>query len=457
MRTIQIKQSLLLWFLFLSFNLVASPRFGNLEAMNVAEGLNNSTIYNIIRDQRGFIWLSTDMGLSRYDGFHFRNFPFKDAVQTDQPSVVHAISKIYLDSDGLLYLQLLQGGFACFDNIKEKFLPVEFSRSMEHEKINSLYIVDKHVLYIATNTGLYTAEVKRTEKGKEDIIQVALSDTPLLKGQISQLCSDDQGNLFFVQNQRFVVHYSMGTRQTIRINDAANINSPVSCLYANGDYLWICRKWETPICHNIKQGSSRILPDMSDASGVHFAETHVTGIANVDGSNYYISTWNGLFGLKFASSNLLDAPVAIEHITQKGRAGTHEVETKMTDLLWDNLQKTLWVGTFGGGAIKVNCNENVYNRLSQQINADFNGIEEDAKGYVWLATERKGLWKSTTNTLSSTTQFTPWTKGGISPSASYQIYKDKNGSIWLGDEQAGVICIDPLTEETRLRGAERYA
>lgn len=448
MRTNQIKQSLLLWFLFLSFNLVASPRFGNLETMNVAEGLNNSTIYNIIRDQRGFIWLSTDMGLSRYDGFHFRNFPFVSTAQTGQPSDIHAISKIYLDSDGLLYLQLLKGGFACFDNIKETFLPVEFNRSMENEKINSLYIVDKHALYIATNSGFYTAEVKRTEKDDKDIIQVVLSDAPILKGHISHLCSDDLGNLFFVQNHRSVVHYSMGTRQTSRINDLQNKDSQVSCLYASGDYLWICQKWQTPVCYNFKRGTSRVLPDMTDASGVHLAETYVTGIANVNDSNYYISTWDGLFGLKFASPNLIEAPVSIEHITQKERVGTHDIETKMTDLLWDNLQKTLWVGTFGGGAIKVNFNENVYNRLSQQINADFNGIEEDAKGYVWLATERKGLWKSTTSTLSATTLFTPWTKGGISPSASYQIHKDKNGTLWLGDEQAGVISIDPLTEET---------
>lgn len=449
MRTNQIKASLLLCWLLISLNLVASPRFGNLETMNVAEGLNNSTIYNIIRDQRGFVWLSTDMGLSRYDGFHFRNFPFADAVQTVQPSAIHAISKIYLDSDGLLYLQLLKGGFACFDNIKEKFLPVEFNRSMEHEKINSLYIVDKHVLYIATNSGLYTAEVKRTEKDKKDMIQVMLSDAPLLKGRISHLCSDGQGNLFFVQNQRAVVHYSMGTRQTNRINDLVNKDSPVSCLYASGDYLWICQKWETPVCYDFKRGNSRVLPDISDASGLHFAETYVTGIANVDNSNYYISTWDGLFSLKFASGNPIEAPVTIDHITQKERVGPHEIETKMTSLLWDNLQKTLWVGTFGGGAIKVSFNENVYSRLSQQINADFNGIEEDAKGYVWLATQRKGLWKSTTNTLSATTLFTPWTKGGISASASYQMYKDQNGGIWLGDEQAGIIYIDPLTEETR--------
>lgn len=447
MKLEQTRYYLLIWWIFLSFDLLATTpsRFGNLETMNISQGLNNGTINDIIRDQRGFVWLSTDMGLSRYDGFHFRNFPFIE--NPAQPLVVRAISKMYSDSDGLLYLQLQRGELACFDNTKEKFLPIEFNRSMKHENINSLYLVDKHVLYIATNKGLYTAEVKHTSETEKEVIQIIMSEAPLLKGNISHLCSDDQGNLFCVQNDHSIIHYTMGTRLTKPIGDVTNKNSEVSCLYAGGDYLWICRKWEDPICYDFKRGTSRVLTNGNEAGNMHLSETYITGITNTDALNYYLSTWNGLFCLKFASDKLNEAPVVIEQITQKEQIHGTEVETKMTSLLWDDLQNTLWAGTFGGGAMKVNFNENVYIRLAQQINADFNGIEEDSRGYVWLATQRKGLWRTTTNNLSSTSLFVPWTKG-VSSSESYCIYKDKNGSLWLGDEHAGVVYIDPLTEET---------
>lgn len=439
------KNYLFICLLFLSFNMLASSRIGNLETVDVSQGLNNNTIYDAIRDPRGFVWLSTDMGLSRYDGFHLRNFPFVKNPKADQPLVVHAISKMYSNLDGLLYLQLLQGGLACFDSTKERFLSVEFNRSMEHEKINSLYLTDEHILYIATDKGLYTAQVKRKSENKQEVVEIVLSETPLLKGDISQVCSDNQGNLFFVQNQHIVIHYSMGTRQTKTVGDS-NQQSQVSCLYTSGDYLWIFRKWKDPLCYDFKRAISRTFSGTNATGNITLDETFVTGVTSVDASNYYLSTWKGLFSLKFASNNLNEAAVSIEQVTPKERMDGTEIETKMTSVMWDEMQKTLWVGTYGGGAIKMNFNEDIYNRLFQQVNADINRIEEDLKGHVWLATQRKGVWRSTTNNLSSTSQFVPWTKG-VSSSESYQIYKDRSGNLWLGDENAGIVYIDPLTEE----------
>lgn len=445
MKTNQTRKIFFVLGLFFSLNLYSSSSFGDLKMMSVPEGLNNSTIYNIARDQRGFIWLSTDLGISRYDGFHFRNFPYVENTNTNLLST-HAVSKMNLDEDGLLYLQLVQGGLACFDNTKESYLTVEFNRPLGNEKINDIYIADKHVLYVATSKGLYNAEVKRTTKDKKEIIQVLLSVVPLVKGNISHLCSHE-GYLFFVRDQKTVIHYFMGTRQ-VKVIGEGDTNAPVSFLYVDGDYLWICRKWQVPLCYNVKRENSRVLVDVNGVGGMRLSGTCITGIASIGDSSYYLSTKDGLFSLKFSSGNRTDATVSIEQITPDKHMNGYEVEAKMNDLLWDDQQNTLWIGTFGGGAIKINFNEDVYNRLLQGLNGDLNGIEEDAKGYVWLAVNRKGIWRSTTNKLSPASEFVPWTKG-VSSSENYYIYKDKNGEIWLGDEHAGIIYIDPLTEETQ--------
>lgn len=447
MKTNQTKSFFLIWWLFLSLNLWSSSHLDNMETVGRAEGLNNNTIYDITRDERGFIWLATDMGLSRYDGFHFRNFSLVERKTSTQSSLVYGISEIHSDMSGLFYLQSLQGGLVCFDNVKESFLPVEFNRSMEHDKVNSLYVIDQHILYIATDKGLYNAEVKRITKDGKESVQIILSDTPLLKGTITHLCSDNQGNLFCVQNAS-VVHYSMGTRQTKLISTGNNGNAPISCLYVDGDYLWICQKWKSPFCYDFKREASRLFSDESPTGISHLSDTYITGIAHIAPNTYYLSTWNGLYCLKATSKNLCEASVTIEQFTQKGKVNDYTLETKMTGVLWDDLQSTLWVGTYGSGAVKANFNEDVYTRLSEQVNADFTGIEEDAKGYVWLATQHKGVWRSTTNTLTPSTVFVPWTKG-VNSLESYQIYKDKNGSLWLGDEHAGVIYIDVLTEEVK--------
>ena len=55
----------------------------------------------------------------------------------------------------------------------------------------------------------------------------------------------------------------------------------------------------------------------------------------------------------------------------------------------------LWVGTFGGGALKVDFTKDACNRLQQRFNADVTAIEEDVKGCVWIATNKGQVWRST--------------------------------------------------------------
>ena len=37
-------------------------------------GLANNTILEIYQDKTGFLWLGTDVGITRYDGVHFHNY-----------------------------------------------------------------------------------------------------------------------------------------------------------------------------------------------------------------------------------------------------------------------------------------------------------------------------------------------------------------------------------------------
>lgn len=52
------------------------------------EGLPNSILFHILQDSRGYIWLCTDKGLSRYDGNSFRNYTTADGLGAD--GILHA-------------------------------------------------------------------------------------------------------------------------------------------------------------------------------------------------------------------------------------------------------------------------------------------------------------------------------------------------------------------------------
>ncbi len=50
----------------------------------VNEGLASNKVYNIIEDRYGFIWISTDQGVSRFDGVQFVNFTTRDGLPDNE-------------------------------------------------------------------------------------------------------------------------------------------------------------------------------------------------------------------------------------------------------------------------------------------------------------------------------------------------------------------------------------
>ena len=49
------------------------------------EGLSNNTVYCMLHDSRGFLWLGTREGLNRFDGFQFKKYFFEKNSQHSLP------------------------------------------------------------------------------------------------------------------------------------------------------------------------------------------------------------------------------------------------------------------------------------------------------------------------------------------------------------------------------------
>ncbi len=50
---------------------------------NVRDGLPASTIYECLQSSDGFLWLATEFGVSRFDGYRFKNYSVKDGLQVN--------------------------------------------------------------------------------------------------------------------------------------------------------------------------------------------------------------------------------------------------------------------------------------------------------------------------------------------------------------------------------------
>lgn len=414
-----------------------SASYGNMVPVTMKSGLNNNTVYNIYYGDNGFVWFATDMGISRYDGFRIRNFPLTSCQDSDSlPLVSCAVTSISKASDGLFYLQLLQGGIACFDPHKEIYIPVHYDKPIKRRDILSFYIADERNFYVGTTDGLYTGSVEHSE---ENII-IHLSEKPLVKGEVSRLSGTGQEFVFACIDRKKVMIYDIKSKKA-EFPDRQQ-GQKITALYQHGDYLWICPAFSDIELYNLKQKTFHRIQD-TGADRNQLLDTSITDIVCMNDSRYYVATWKGLFLLKFDSKDLSTSACRFEYME---RPYLFKEGQKITDLLWCEEQQILWIATFGGGSYHIYCTAKTFNSLEQTFDADILGIEEDQRGYIWILTDKGKLWRSTSNQLSVKTLFVPWTKG-LKQDELYQMDKDKNGRLWLGDSHGGVVCINPATED----------
>ena len=76
--------------------------------LKVKDGLAQSTVTHLIQDSKGFMWFGTLDGLSRYDGYRFRNFTYDPLKNADQlgDGYIHYLCE---DMQGNIWVGTLRG------------------------------------------------------------------------------------------------------------------------------------------------------------------------------------------------------------------------------------------------------------------------------------------------------------------------------------------------------------
>ncbi len=67
------------------------------------DGLASPEVYHILQDKKDFIWIATDNGVSRFNGYEFHNYGFKEGL------VENVIFMMQFDTLGRLWMQAMSG------------------------------------------------------------------------------------------------------------------------------------------------------------------------------------------------------------------------------------------------------------------------------------------------------------------------------------------------------------
>src|SRR5580704_13698754 len=89
------------------------------EHLTMRDGLSQSTVEGILQDSRGYLWLATESGLDRYDGYSIR--VYRRERGNPQALASDYVWTIAEDAHGDLWLATMGGGVARWERNRDRF------------------------------------------------------------------------------------------------------------------------------------------------------------------------------------------------------------------------------------------------------------------------------------------------------------------------------------------------
>ena len=316
------------------------------ENISIPEGLSNNQVWDIVQDKYGFLWVSTQDGLNRYDGYEFKIFKNDPEDKTTLPN--NKLHGLLIDTDENLWIST-ESGLCKYDRINDTFITLLPDSSRPNAGSNVIFNVfedSKNRIWVGTTDGIYLFD-SNTNKFELMFIKNGDNKTPtsgLTNAFLETSSGDIYSGYYFAGLLKF--------NETTKLFEEINI--PES------------KKW-------VLRGQP-IISLFEDKTGKIWL-CHVFGLFTYD---THAKTFDKIELYKSKDANDI-SPVSNIYQDDDGH---------------------LWIATIGKGIFRYNLKTNEITKLKQN---DFpQGIDEndaffqfykDNFGVLWVGTFSKGLLK----------------------------------------------------------------
>ena len=412
--------------------------YGQLDVQQLTEqqGLGNNTINTIHQDRMGFLWIGTDIGITRYGGNFFHTYNLSREKGGEPISVNH----IEETQDRYLWAKCKNGIIACFDKQQEKYLPIQWNDDIKQEDILQIYSTG-NTLYGILSDGLYILNIKSDGKiilinKKIQFPSKKLNTVMTSQGQVLYLTNQD--------NQIITYDISSGKSSLLDCTEWGIHTRQIQNLYFHNEHLFASGNFEGVICYSLKENKLRTI--RIENNQADYKQPNIREICYMKDNRFAISNKRFIYEMKFDGENYIQAKVEIIRRGQYERQFEKLIRNRINKLYYDTDNHVLWIGTYGNGLVR----QNISHTYAYQINLPenvfhINDIVQDSQGYIWLGTRKHGVLKSTDTELSEQTQFVNWKHAD--KDGSYHLQKDRNGFIWIGSEHGTIQKLNPSTQE----------
>ncbi|WP_299494633.1 two-component regulator propeller domain-containing protein [uncultured Shewanella sp.] len=365
-----------------AFGLAVQAKFSH---VNVKHGLSQNTVTAMAQSAKGYLWLGTQDGLNRFDGYDVTVFRH-DKAQAHSLSN-HIIRSLYLDSGDRLWVGT-KAGLHYYEANLSQFHLIEASQGLD---IVSILEIDAHTLLLGSRQqGLFYVNLSRNHLAAIPLQGTAATD--FQRTRLYAMAQAPNGAVWLgTINGLFILHHNhkinqirwpdTGIPDPLKINDILFIND------ANAFIATDYGLYRVDLSGKVQQG---FIHDRHRQDSL--PHNMVNSLVKTQSGDIWLGTRGGLSRLHPQTGHFQ----TFEH--QRDYA-TSLSDNDVLSLLVDK-HNNLWVGTFNAGVNtlaltnlnfglryattdKLDClsNNQLYNVLLSSDNA------------LWLAADNSGVHK----------------------------------------------------------------
>ncbi|MEQ9375285.1 MAG: two-component regulator propeller domain-containing protein [Imperialibacter sp.] len=402
-------------------------------SLSVEQGLSSVTISAIHKDSKGYLWVGTEDGLNRYNGYEFKIY--RNDPSDEYTLLTNRVLSIFEDSRGTLWVSTAKGTLHRYNRELDTFIRIP--------EFNNLVINDiredseQRVWFVGTTIkSLYLPDNSWTDhtnnfKGRLSIIG------------IEQIHKSD----FWIAADTALYRWNRKTGNLkVYAHDPKDPNS------LGYNYLYSIAKDDSGNLWIATRGGGLDKFDVQSSRFTHYrtSETRENGpLVNVvrtvcpDGNYIWAGTENG--GL----SRLDIRTTKFEHHVADKDYPKSISDNSIKALYKDN-EGRLWIGTFSFGLSVIDPYQNKFTSFKAAYqNTVVNALYKDSKGRFWIGTEGGIMKLHKGNTSYYLNDPIESGQNGIPVLA---IYEDRDHNIWVGTWAEGVFVFNETTQNF-----DRYA
>ena len=420
----------------------------NFQHIGIDDGLSQSSVTDIVQDNKGYLWFATQDGLNKYDGYNITQY--KNDPRDSLSLTSNYISCIMKDSKGMLWIGTMMRGISRYnpklDIFNNFFHKKNDSSSISSNRVYEIYEDSNNDIWLATANGLdkYDRHTKQF-----DHYTIKSHDTKNVNSIFRSIYEDTRGN-FWLGSFNGLYRFDRRKKEFLRISqeiEKSHKPGPVIINVIVEDsrgFLWLGTE-ESGAFKIDYQGNiiEKYIPDDNDPNSISGAT--IRDIFQDSEGNLWIATYqNGMNEYNYESNGF--TVFNYNSDTQRG------LQSNTFLSMYEDREGNVWFGS-SDGAHFFNRKVSAFHHYQSIENQD-HGLSNDdiwetykdkSKNIIWVGTSEGGLNKFDPETETFTVfKHDENNPNSLASNTVYSVYHDSRDNYWIGTSQ-GLDLFDPKT------------